>query len=115
MFVRFSHVMLFARDHARTVQWYCDTLGYEIDYHAPGQFASLHHAKLGRLAIHSGASTPAGGKSPMPYLLCEDIRGTLADLKAKGVRTTEPMQVGESPWHAHFFDPEGNEWGVEEV
>ncbi len=47
MLVRFSHVMIYSPKHADTVQWYCDKLGFEIDYNAPGEYASLHHRREG--------------------------------------------------------------------
>ncbi len=32
MLTRFSHVMIYSRRHAEAVNWYCDKLGFEIDY-----------------------------------------------------------------------------------
>jgi predicted enzyme related to lactoylglutathione lyase len=97
-----------------TVQWYCEKLGYEIDYNAAEEYASLHHKVLGRLAIHVSDSE-CGDKGAVPYFLCEDIQQTLREMKSKGIRTTEPKREGESPWFADFFDNVGNRWGVEEM
>lgn len=78
-------------------------------------YASLHHKLLGRLAVHATDSSASTGKGPMPYLLCDDIHKTIADLKGKGVRVSEPMREGESPWFAGFQDLDGNLWGIEEM
>lgn len=115
MLVRFSHVMIYSQSHREAVNWYCDKLGFEIDYHAPGEYASLHHQRLGRIAIHAATDGANIGRGPMPYLLCEDIRQTIADLVQNGVRVSEPRREGESPWFATFFDLDGNAWGIEEM
>lgn len=106
--------MIYAKKHVEAVSWYCDKLGFEIDYNAPGEYASLHHKKLGRLAIHVTKNDALIGKGPRPYLLCDDIKATVAELRSKGVKIEDPEREGESPWFCDFFDPEGNVWGIEE-
>lgn len=115
MLVRFSHVMIYSPKHADTVKWYCDKLGFEIDYNAPGEYASLHHKLLGRLAVHVSDKTEKTSSSVMPYFLCEDIHATINELKQKGIQASEPRREGESPWFADFVDNVGNCWGIEEV
>lgn len=115
MLVRFSHVMIYSQKHAEAVKWYCEKLGYEIDYSAPNEYASLHHKLLGRLAIHATDSRTSIGDGPMPYLLCDNIHETIADFKKLGIQVSEPTREGESPWFANFQDIDGNQWGLEEV
>lgn len=114
MLVRFSHVMIYSQKHAEAVKWYCDKLGYEVDYNAPGEYASLHHKLLGRLAVHATSSVCSIGQGPMPYLLCDDIHKTIDELRSKGIKVSEPEREGESPWFADFLDLDGNRWGIEE-
>jgi catechol 2,3-dioxygenase-like lactoylglutathione lyase family enzyme len=114
MLLRFSHVQIASPRHAESVKWYCEKLGYEIDYNAPGQYASLHHKLLGRLAIHVTSGSVAGN-GPMPFYLCDDIDQTIAELRGKGIVVSEPEREGESPWFADFKDLDGNIWGIEEV
>lgn len=114
MLIRFSHVMVYSLKQVQAVQWYCEKLGYEIDYNAPGEYTSLHHKNLGRLAVHATGSDQSIGKGPMPYLLCDDIEATLADLRNKGVEVSTPEREGESPRFADFKDLDGNIWGIEE-
>lgn len=114
MLIRFSHVMIYSMKHAESVQWYRDKLGYEVDYNAPGEYASLHHKDLGRLAIHATSNPKAIQGGPMPYLLCDDIHRTIAELRAKGVTVGEPKREGESPWFTDMHDLDGNVWGIEE-
>lgn len=114
MLIRFSHVMIYSQKHAESVKWYCEKLGFEIDYNAPNEYASLHHKLLGRLAVHATKTAEDIGKGPMPYFLCDDIHKTSAELKSKGVSVSEPHREGESPWFADFRDLDGNIWGIEE-
>jgi hypothetical protein len=113
MLLRFSHIMIYSHRQDETVQWYCEKLGYEIDYNAPGKYASLHHKNLGRLAVHV-VDSPSKVTSPLPYLLCDDIHATIAELRAKNITVSGPEREGESPWFADFVDLVGNRWGIEE-
>lgn len=115
MLLRFSHIMIYSQKHTESVRWYCEKLGYEIDYNAPDAYASLHHKLFGRLAIHASDSTNSIGKGPMPYLLCDDIEQTIKEMKAKGIDVSEPHREGESPRFADFKDLDGNLWGIEET
>lgn len=115
MLVRFSHVMIYSKKHEESVRWYCDKLGFEIDYNAPNEYASLHHKLLGRLAIHATKDASDIGKGPMPYLLCEDIKQTSEELRGKGIKVSEPEREAESPWFCDFRDVDGNIWGIEEM
>lgn len=114
MSLRFSHVMIYTRQHGEAVRWYCEKLGYEIDYNAPGEYASLHHRQLGRLAVHATGSESMVGRGPMPYLLCDDLDSIIGEFRAKGIEISEPEREGESPRFADFKDLDGNFWGIEE-
>ncbi len=54
------------------------------------------------------------GKGPMPYFLCDDIKQTISELRAKGIKVSEPTREGESPWFCDMHDLDGNYWGIEE-
>ncbi len=114
MLLRFSHIMVYSQKHDEAIQWYCEKLGYEIDYNAPGEYASLHHKLLGRLAVHAATSANSIGRGPMPYLLCDDIEKTVKEMRANGVEVSEPIREGESPRFSDFKDLDGNIWGIEE-
>lgn len=106
--------MIYTQKHAESVKWYCDKLGFEIDYNAPGEYTSLHHKQLGRLAIHAVGDVSYVGRGPLPYLLCDDMEATVKELRAKGIEVAEPERHGESPAFTDFKDFEGNVWGIEE-
>ena len=114
MLTGFSHCMLFARNLDRAVDWYRDKLEFSVDYHARGEYASLTHERLGRLALHSTKSDAQIGKGPMPYFQCADLDATLASFRERGIKVGEPHQEGESPRFTDFWDCEGNLLGIEE-
>ena len=115
MISQLTHVMIWAKHHDQTVQWYCDKLEFTVTYHAPGEYASLHHKTMGRLAIHAAEKTSLNvGHGPLPYYAVKDLDATLAWLKARGVKCDPPQQVAESPRHTWFWDAEGNCLGLEE-
>lgn len=117
MLKAFSHVMMFATDLGRAVDWYCEKLGFDRKFvHLP-HYASLHHPLINtRLDIHP---TEAGGKDvghgPMPYFAVIDLDEFLTQLKAKDVKTGEPKREGDSPRFCTIWDSEGNAVGLEEV
>ena len=114
MLIRFSHIMIYSKNHEASVRWYNEKLGFEIDYNAPGEYASLHHEKLGRLAIHTTDSDESIGRGPMPYLMCDDIQKTVQEFRSMDIKISEPTREGESPWFCDFTDVDGNLWGIEE-
>ena len=114
MFEKISHIMLYATDLDRAIYWYREKLGFEVDYHAPGAYASLSHETLGRLALHASSSDKHIGVGPQLYFECVDIEKALGSLVAVGVRVGSIMLEGESPRFADFWDSEGNTLGIEE-
>ena len=115
MFQGHSHTMLFVENLDRAVNWYREKLDFEVDYHAPGAYASLSHEAVGRLALHP-TSNPSKhiGVGPMPYFQASDVKATLAALEARSVKVGEARREGESPWFAEFYDSEGNILGIEQ-
>jgi catechol 2,3-dioxygenase-like lactoylglutathione lyase family enzyme len=116
MFESFSHVMLFAADLDRAVNWYCATLGFTPNFVVPGHYASLRHESLRmRLDLHPTEEEGADvGHGPMPFFAVADIAAALAALKEKGAKTGSIQQQGQSPRFATFWDSEGNALGMEE-
>ncbi len=115
MFKGLSHIMIYSVKHAESVKWYCEKFGFEIDYNAPGEYSSLHHKEMGRLAIHATEQNGDCGVGPLPYFLVEDIHQTVQKLKDLKIEVGTPRREGESPLFTQFKDLDGNLWGIEEV
>jgi catechol 2,3-dioxygenase-like lactoylglutathione lyase family enzyme len=114
VFIRFSHVMLSSPQLDNSVKWYCEKLGFKVNYHVPQAFASLSHPKVGKITLHSKNDLTHIGHGPLPYLLVEEIRETINELRLKDIHVSDPRREGTSPWFAEFKDLDGNIWGLEE-
>lgn len=116
MIGKMSHVMMWAKDLDKVARWYKEKLEFQITYHAPGEFLSLHHDGMGRLDFHAaGDETGQIGKGPLPYFSTPDLAKALAWLESRGVKVGHVEQVADSPKHSWFWDCEGNTIGIEEV
>jgi catechol 2,3-dioxygenase-like lactoylglutathione lyase family enzyme len=116
MIGKLDHVMMWAKDLNRVARWYKDKLGFEVSYHAPGEFLSMHHEVAGRLDFHATGDKDASnvGKGPLPYYHVRDIAKTVAWLEGKGIEVNPVQQVSDSPKHTWFWDCEGNALGIAE-
>ncbi|MFN8845805.1 MAG: VOC family protein, partial [Bdellovibrionales bacterium] len=97
-----------------SVNWYCEKLDFKVVDHSPGAFASLYHPQVGKLTLHSTQDLSQIGKGPVPYLLVEEIRESINELRLKIIHVSDPRREGSSPWFADFKDLDGNVWGLEE-
>ncbi len=90
-----SHAIIYAEDADKARAFFRDVLGYPfIDAHDGWLIFKLPPAEFG---IHpSGtAGDPAGGAPSGRhelYLMCDDVEETVADLTAKGVEFTSPIE-----------------------
>lgn len=115
MIGRIDHVMMWGKDLNHIARWYKDKLGFEIAYHAPGEFLSLIHKEMGRIDFHACGDDPSGiGRGPLPYHNVADIEKVRNYLVGQGVKVKEIQQVSDSPKHTWFWDCEGNIIGLEE-
>ena len=115
MFKRFSHTMFYSLQLDNAVNWYCKKLGFEIDYHAPGAYASLHHKAVGRIALHATSSKDDVGVGPIPYFISDNLDKAIQEFKKLNIEYTEPRREGESPRFMQIRDLDGNYIGIEEM
>lgn len=115
MIGKISHVMMWAKDLEKVSRWYREKLGFEVTYHAPGEFLSLYSAEMGRLDFHACGDDSSGiGNGPLPYYGVKDIEKVKAWLESKGIEVAKISQEGDSPKHTWLKDCEGNTLGLEE-
>jgi catechol 2,3-dioxygenase-like lactoylglutathione lyase family enzyme len=123
MFHRVDATVLFVRDLARCMTFYRDTLGLEVQESDPDsvsfQMENVYFLLLEVSAaadlISSEASTLKieGGPRGLLAAGVEDVDAAYEELKAKGVTFLRPPT--NQPWGlrtAHFADPEGNLWEI---
>jgi catechol 2,3-dioxygenase-like lactoylglutathione lyase family enzyme len=79
-----AHVIIYSQDADADRSFFKDVLGYpNVDAGHGWLIFTLPPAEV---AVH-----PADSPSHELYLMCDDVRATVAELEAKGVRFTQPI------------------------
>jgi predicted enzyme related to lactoylglutathione lyase len=85
-----SHAIIYAEDAERARAFFRDVLDLgHVDVHDGWLIFKLPPAELG---IHPSADPDAASGSHELFLMCDDVEATVADLSAKGVEFTTPVQ-----------------------
>jgi catechol-2,3-dioxygenase len=118
---RLNHAVLYIRDVTRSVEFYTDTLGFEISVEIPGRAAFLsspgsdNDHDLGLFALGADAPGPEHGHVGLYHLAWEVA--TLGELGDTAARLTERGALVGSSDHGvskslYAKDPDGNEFEV---
>ncbi|MBO0779778.1 MAG: VOC family protein [Ktedonobacteraceae bacterium] len=115
--------VLFVQDLARCVAFYRDTLGFQVkdgDSESAGfslgdqYFLLLEISAAARLISEEALELKIeGGPRMLLAASVDDVDATYEELKAGGVAFLRPPT--DQPWGlrtAHFADPEGNVWEI---
>jgi len=123
MFHKVMATVLFVRDLDRCTAFYRDTLGLQVQESDPDS-VSFHMDDLYFLLLEVSAAARLvseealelkieGGPRMLLAAGVEDVDAAYETLKAKGVTFLRPPT--DQPWGlrtAHFADPEGNLWEI---
>jgi catechol 2,3-dioxygenase-like lactoylglutathione lyase family enzyme len=84
-----THTIIYAEDAEQARGFFRDVLGYaNIDAHDGWLIFKMPPAELG---VHpAGEAAPTGHHEI--YLMCDDVEATVAELEAKGVEFTAPIE-----------------------
>ena len=96
----------------RAVTFYRDKLGMTLMFQAPPKLAFFVNGPV-RLMLSEPESEGFKADNSVIYYKVDDIEGSTATLKARGVKiTSEPHLIARLPdhelWMAFFEDPDGN-------
>lgn len=115
MIARINPIILFVKDFVRSFSFYRDALGLKVESMEAvhGEFATF---RVGDnvFGIHGGYKGRKGGPIDI-HFETKDIRGTVRELKKRGVKFAGPIE--RMPWGVYetsFFDPDGNELDLTE-
>jgi glyoxylase I family protein len=105
------------KDVQRSIAFYTQLLGFNLDFQNLPAFAQVSISNLKLILSGPGAS----GSRPMPdgrqqdpggwnriVLQVEDLPTRIADLKKKGVKFRNEMEVGPGGKQIQVEDPDGN-------
>ncbi|KRA32379.1 MULTISPECIES: VOC family protein [unclassified Nocardioides] len=107
-----SHLMLFSRDPEADRTFFAEVLGQpHVDAGGGWLIFKLPPAEV---AMHPADGPADGPPGQELYLLCDDVAGTVAELRAKGVEFTQ--EISDERWGrvTRFRLPGGAEVGLYE-
>ena len=123
MIHRIDATVLFVRDLARCMTFYRDTLKLQVKESDPDSVSFLMEdryllllevsAAADLISSETNALKIEGGPRVLLAAGVEDVDAAYEELKAKGVTFLRPPT--NQPWGlrtAHFADPEGNLWEI---
>ena len=108
----FNHAMVYVRELAPALHFYCDLLGFQLIEEYGGCYARLRtKGSQTTLALHlaqPGESTAAEGTRL--YFETKDLDRLCSSLEAAGVQFTQLPKLMPWGWkHAYLNDPDGHE------
>ena len=106
---RINNIMLGATDLARSLAFYHETLGLDVQMEMPG-FAFLNGGgvTLALSEAHARLATPLAGAVEVVFGVA-DVSAAYAALRARGVEfLNAPRNVSGDQWAANFRDPDGH-------
>jgi catechol 2,3-dioxygenase-like lactoylglutathione lyase family enzyme len=85
-----THVIIYSEDAEAARAFFRDVLGLSyVDVHDGWLIFKLPPAELG---VHPSAEPPPENGSHELFLMCDDVEATVAELTAKGVEFTTPVE-----------------------
>lgn len=108
-----THAIIYAKDAERARAFFRDVIGWpNVDAHDGWLIFKLPPAELGVHPAGSGDEAAAPSGHHEIYLLCDDIEATVAELTAKGVRFTAPVEAQAFGLLTRFEVPGAGEIGI---
>lgn len=103
-----STVTLMIEDLGRSIRFYTERLGFEVEYRAEPHFAMLRRSGL-RLGLHPRGEGPGvdASEGVSIGLEVEDIRAAVRELDAAGVSFPDGIVEDGPLSRADFADPDG--------
>ncbi len=104
---RVGYVIVYVRSMEEQLRFWRDTLGFKTRYESP----EWSEVELSNVVLALHRSSGAEPRDTGIVFLVDDARSAVEDLKRRGVRVTEPRDIGVG-LEAIFYDPEGNAFHI---
>ena len=115
MITGIAHVCYLVKDLEASIEFYAQQLGltqaFDFTNDAGVRFGIyLHVGARNFLELFQGEPVTAAEPGSYSHLCLEvdDIHGTVADLRARGVEVSDPFIAMDESWQAWITDPDGN-------
>ena len=104
--IKFDHLTLPVRDHARSRDWYVETLGLKVEFEVPVRKATALQDD-GGFTIFVEQSTGPIGIGTALYFSVDSVDDVHARLAARGVAFAHAPQKTYWGYGAEIIDPDG--------
>lgn len=121
MITQIETVAVYVSDQDRALRFYVEQLGFELrkdvtmgpDAEGPRWVEVAPPGSQTVLVLFTppGMEDRVGASSSMVFL-CDDIHGTCAELRGRGVEFDQEPKLLPSGWWAACRDPDGNQLGL---
>jgi catechol 2,3-dioxygenase-like lactoylglutathione lyase family enzyme len=104
--IKFDHLVIPVRDHARSRDWYAATLGMKVEFEVPARKATALQDDRGFTIFVEQSTGPIGAGTALSFSV-DDVDAAHACLTARGVVFTHPPQKTYWGYGAELTDPDG--------
>ena len=120
MDMRLELVPLRSTDVDRTKAFYVDRVGFHLDHDVePGNGMRIVQltppGSACSVVVGVGMGNPDAPAVQGLHLVVDDLEAVRAALVGNGVEVSEVSDMGGGVRFAHFSDPDGNSWALQEI
>jgi len=120
MEMKLELILLPVADIDRAKAFYADKAGFRLDHdHTPNEhFRVVQLTPPGSgcsIGFGKGLGLSGPGSVKGSHLVVGDIHAARADLIGRGVAVSEANEMAPGMWFAHFEDPDGNSWVLQQM
>ena len=104
--IKFDHLTIPVRDHARSRDWYVATLGLKVEFEVPARNATALQDGHGFTIFVEQSTGPIGAGTAL-YFSVDDVDDAHARMTARGIAFAHPPQKTYWGYGAELTDPDG--------
>jgi predicted enzyme related to lactoylglutathione lyase len=104
--IKFDHLTIPVRDHARSRDWYVATLGLSVEFEVPARKATALKDEHDFTIFVEQSTGPVGNGTAL-YFSVDDVDAFHATLAARGIAFANPPQKTYWGYGAELTDPDG--------
>jgi catechol 2,3-dioxygenase-like lactoylglutathione lyase family enzyme len=103
--IKFDHLVIPVRDHARSRDWYVATLGLRVEFEVPARKATALQDDGGFTIFVEQSTGPVGNGTAL-YFSVDNVDDVHAKLAGQGVAFAHPPQKTYWGYGAELTDPD---------
>ncbi|MBM3218285.1 MAG: VOC family protein [Candidatus Rokubacteria bacterium] len=104
--IKLDHLVIPVRDHARSRDWYVQTLGLKVEFEVPARKTTALQDTEGFTLFVEQSTGPIGAGTAL-YFSVENVDDAHAKLAARGAVFSHPPQKTYWGYGAELIEPDG--------